>query len=235
MWKIVNITAILLLLAETAYFYIANKTNYNKTLTLIDQKKSIEVKLKDLSARNDETLAKVAEYAAKREALTSEYKADIDKLAADKDMLKADIEMLKTDRDKLRADMESANLIFNKKLAQKNSEALLLKKSFKNIDKKLRKLKVAPVEKAVSLEPIVVAWPKNASGEVLEVNKAYEFVVVDLGLDDGIAPGDTLFISRKKALLGKVVVEEAGRKNSAAKILYKALADVVKKGDTVTN
>lgn len=228
-WNIVSIIGILFLSAMTWHFYGANKASYNEIILLTEhknilnvniakiaeQKKSLEDKLAALIAENAETLANINKANAKIiEAIASEYKANEEDILAGWSKSRSDITAV------------------NKELSDKISEIQFLKKSLKKIDKKLQEAKTKP---AINLKPIVITGPKNVSGKILEVNKAYRFVIVNLGSDDGVSPGDTLFVSRRKALIGKVVVEETAQKYSAAKILYKTLGDVVGKGDTVTN
>jgi len=213
------------------YFYGANKASYNNAQLLSDhkkiletsiariseQKKSVEEKLAALISENGEAIARIDEYSARVEAMTSEYEANMKKLLVELDKSRSEI------------------AAFNQELSGKNYEIRFLKKTLKKIDKKLEDAGSKTAEAAVSLEPIVVTTPKKSSGKIMEVNKDYGFVIVNLGLDDGISIGDTLFVSRRNALLGKVLVEETAGKNSAAKILYKSLGDAVKKGDVVTN
>ena len=230
-WNIVSIAVILLLSITAWYLYGANKANYDKTLLLTkeknvletsiakiaEQKKSLEDKLASLTTENVEALAKIDGYSAKVEAMTAEYKTNMEGLTAE--------------RDKLRSEIAA----FDQELADKNSDIRFLKKSLKKIDKKLQEAGSKNGSDPVSLEPIVITKLKNVSGSITEVNKDYDFVIINLGSDDGLSAGDTLFVSRKKALLGKVVVEKMAQKYSVAKILYKSLGDVVKNGDTVTN
>lgn len=213
------------------YFYGTSRTNYNNTLLLSEhkkiletsiakiseQKKAVEEKLAALVAENSEAIARIDEYSAKVEAMTSEYETNMKKLLAELDKSRAEI------------------AAFNQELSGKNSEIRFLKKTLKKIDGKMKEAISKSDGKPVNLEPIVVTTPKKVSGKILEVNKAYGFVIVNLGVDDGISDGDTLFVSRRKALLGKILVEETAEKNSAARIMYKTLGDVVRKGDTVTN
>jgi len=240
LWNIISIIVILSLSIMAFYLYEDNRTSHNKNAVLTEhknlleanvakieeQKKLLEDTIARLSVENGDAMARIGDYSARVEAIQSEYKTNMEGLLAEKNRLSSQI------------------AVFDRELSDKNSEIKLLKKSLKNIDKKLRAVRpngargtqgVQSVQGTVSLEPIVVTRPKNVSGKIIEVNKDYGFVVMDLGSDDGISTGDTLFVSRKKAMLGKIVVEETAPKYSAAKVLYKSLGDAVLKGDTVTN
>ncbi len=225
-WNIISIIVVLSLSIIAWSLYGTNKANFDKTLLLTEhnvaleasiekiteQKKSVEDKLAGLMAENDTSLAKISEYSARIEAMTSEHKINE--------------ESLLTERNKL----TSAIAMLNQEVSGKNSEILFLKKILKKNNKK-------PMEKSrtINLKPIVVTGAKYVSGKILEVNKAYEFVIVNLGSNDGITTDDTLFVFRRKAMIGKVVVREIAPEYSAAKILYKSLSDMVRKGDIVTN
>lgn len=231
MWNIVSVIVILFLSIVAWYLYGTSKLNHSKNILLTEhknvleksianiteQKKSLEDKLASLDAENSEALAKIDDFSARAEAMASEYKANMEGILAERDKLIREMAM------------------FNQELADKNSEIRILKDSLKKIAKKLREEGSKNSSGPVNLEPIVVTRPKNVTGRIFEVNKEYGFVVADLGSDDGISVGDTLFVSRGKALLGKVLVEETAAEYCAAKILYKALGDAAEKGDTVTN
>jgi len=225
-WTVISCIVILFLSIMSWYLYGANKASHNKAIILTEYKKTLEIniaditrqkrsmeeKLADITAKNDDAMAKISEYGLRVEGLTAE-------------------------QGKLRSVIDA----LNREIADKNSETEFLKKSLKQIDKKLQKMKTENAgtkngiaENAVQLGTIVATRPSNNSGKILEVNRNYGFVIINLGSDDGISTGDTLFVFRKKTLLGRIVVEDTQQRCCAAKILYKSLGDVVEKGDSVS-
>ncbi|MDD4909913.1 MAG: hypothetical protein PHR44_04450 [Candidatus Omnitrophica bacterium] len=70
------------------------------------------------------------------------------------------------------------------------------------------------------------------SGKVLVVNREYNFVVIDLGVEDGIKAGEVLSLYRDNRLLGDIKIEKVHESMSAANMLSEGMKDRVKEGDT---
>lgn len=73
----------------------------------------------------------------------------------------------------------------------------------------------------------------DIKGEVLVVNKKFDFVVVSLGEDDGLAPGMNLGIYRDAKLLAMLQVEKIHANMAAAKIPPEWKNVDIKEGDMV--
>lgn len=108
----------------------------------------------------------------------------------------------------------------------------------KRLTTELKKMK----EKGVILEKIVIKpkefskKPKEFSGEVLIVNKEFNFLMLDIGKKKGIKPGTILGIYRNKKLLGKIKIEETYDNISQATILSTGLQEKeIIAGDKVQN
>jgi len=108
-----------------------------------------------------------------------------------------------------------------------------------------------PEEESVELPPIVVkpqtqtqtqaqaetpAWPKKSipvepEGTVLEINQEGKFVIIDLGQDAGIKPGDTLKVYKQGKVVGTIEVIQARQGISACDI--KEEIEPIEVGDTI--
>ena len=77
-------------------------------------------------------------------------------------------------------------------------------------------------------EPAPAKKPK-----ILTVNRKFNFVVIGLGIQDGIKMGDTLYIQRAGKTLSTVQVEKLYTNFAAATIVQESKKDQVKEGDDV--
>ncbi len=84
------------------------------------------------------------------------------------------------------------------------------------LEAKLNNLKEAHT---IELEKIVIKPGSVTTGKVIMVNKEYAFVVVNLGIQHNINVGDILSVYRNDEFIGKVQIEKAEEKISAAAIL----------------
>ncbi len=76
--------------------------------------------------------------------------------------------------------------------------------------------------------------PPGVSGKVTFVNRTWNFVVLDVGLSNGVVPNGQLIVYRKNAFLGKVKITTADANSSVADILPDAKGDI-QVGDYVLN
>jgi len=70
-------------------------------------------------------------------------------------------------------------------------------------------------------------------GEVLVINKDYNFAVVSLGSRNGIEPGDTLSVYRSGSYIGDIQVEKTQEAMSACGFESEGIKDIIKEGDKV--
>jgi hypothetical protein len=76
--------------------------------------------------------------------------------------------------------------------------------------------------------------PPGISGKVTFVNRAWNFVVLNVGLSNGVVPNGELIVYRGRDFLGKVRITSAEQNTSVADILPDAKADI-QIGDDVLN
>lgn len=137
-------------------------------------------------------------------------------------------------------------------LANAKGECEVLKVQLSNIQLAKEvletKLKEAVLKKEVELEKIVVrpeaqqtpevakiesAKTQEVKGEVLVVNKKFDFVVVSLGENAGMKPGMTLGVYRNGKFLTTLQVEKVHSNMSAAKIPPEFKNVDIREGDEV--
>jgi hypothetical protein len=76
--------------------------------------------------------------------------------------------------------------------------------------------------------------PPGISGKVTFVNRTWNFVVLNVGLSNGIVPNGELIVYHGRNFLGKIKVTSAEATSSVADILPDAKADI-QVGDDVIN
>jgi hypothetical protein len=76
--------------------------------------------------------------------------------------------------------------------------------------------------------------PPGVSGKVTFVNRAWNFVVLNVGISNGVVPNGELIVYRGRNFLGKVKVTSAEASTAVADILPNAKADI-QVGDDVLN
>jgi len=236
-WRALAIIITLALIGAGWYFYGLNKAANITIRNLTDrlrtaqkeaesQRQVLEREVTDIKKERDALLDKINDYEAKIQEMAANHEAKIQEMAADMNKLNARL-----------AQKE-------KELPEKEAEINFLKEALKKDRDKIDRLNKKSANynskdtaaSPVSLQPITVtAEPKKINGKVLEVNNEYGFLVTNIGAKDGVKAGDTLFVQRRKAMLGKALVEKVSDSASVAKMLYKALADTVRKGDLVSN
>lgn len=75
--------------------------------------------------------------------------------------------------------------------------------------------------------------PKGLTGRILFVNKDWNFVVIDLGSDDGLVANAEMLVHRKDALIGKITISGIARKMAIAELQPDWAQAAVKEGDFV--
>jgi len=96
------------------------------------------------------------------------------------------------------------------------------------------KIPVATQEVASVKEKVAVGNSETSGYQVMTVNRRFNFVVVNLGMKEGLKMGDKLAIQRNNKTLATVQVEKLYDHFAAATIISEAQKDQVDKGDLVT-
>lgn len=188
--------------------------------------KELEGEVKELSFQIEEVKDKnkmaVMDLAAKKKAI-EDLKGSLDKERKEKLVISKRLEELQFDYDKAK------------------SNVLRLKNEKMKLEDKISDLK----EKSVDLDTIVVSPAGSASsvppgpirealeGSVLVVNREYNFLVTDLGKNDGIAKGMVFDIRGNGRLLGKAEIDKIYNTMSSASILPGSDINNIKKGNLI--
>lgn len=77
------------------------------------------------------------------------------------------------------------------------------------------------------------AQPRETLGQVIVVNREYDFIVVNLGSNQGLTLGQEFQVVRGDQVLGRVKVEKLYDELSAAAILPSSNKDAIREGDSV--
>ena len=72
-----------------------------------------------------------------------------------------------------------------------------------------------------------------ADGQVVVVNREYDFIVMNMGKNHGLSVGQEFQVLRDSQVLGKVKIEKVYDELSAATILPESQKDDIREGDTV--
>ncbi len=91
-----------------------------------------------------------------------------------------------------------------------------------------------PIASGTVLAPgVSSSSPSSSNGQVVVVNREYDFIVMNLGKNHGLSIGQEFKIVRGSEVLGKVKVEKVYDELSAAAILPESKKDSIKEGDAV--
>jgi len=112
------------------------------------------------------------------------------------------------------------------------SELTKLREEKLKLEVELQK-RTGSIPGSVDLGKVKVHTGKRFSGNVLVVNRRYEFVVIDLGKDHGMETEIVLILHRGRKFLGKVMVEKVYERMSAATMMLDWMQDEPKVGDGV--
>lgn len=126
--------------------------------------------------------------------------------------------------DQIKADAEKAQ----QDLASAQSQQKILQDQVQASQSQIDQLKDAINRSHVG------QMPPGISGKITFVNRTWNFVVLNIGLSNGIVPNGELVVYRGRDFLGKIKVTSAEASTAVADILPDAKADI-QKGDDVLN
>ncbi|MFH1414275.1 MAG: hypothetical protein ABIG56_05465 [Candidatus Omnitrophota bacterium] len=91
----------------------------------------------------------------------------------------------------------------------------------------------AVIVKDVRPDEVALASSSGLEGKVLVVNKDYNFIVINLGVQDGVVIGNEFLVYRKTKYLGNVKIEKVHDSMAAAGFLTDDLKNRINEGDRV--
>ena len=136
---------------------------------------------------------------------------------------------LKTDRQKL-ADLEQAREELEAKVMELSGQPTV------ELDKVLvtgEPAGAGPAAGTGLVMPVSTAVPPVSDGQVVVINREFDFIVMNLGRNHGLSVGQEFQIVRGNEVLGRVKVEKVYDELSAAALLPDARKDSIREGDVV--
>lgn len=194
--------------------------------------KQIENQMGEDRKAKDAALAQLEKEKKESQRISNEYvkmKDEKERLSVSLDNAKGECNVLKVQLSTL----QQAKEILESKLKE------VFEKKQVELEKIVVKPEAAPeTESVLMTEPPQQAAPARVpadtqNGEVMVVNKKFDFVVVSLGEEDGLKAGTDLCIYKNKQMIAMLKVEKVHSTMSAAKIPPEWKNADIKEGDTV--
>ena len=225
-------------------------TKLNDTKTNLQQTATAKT-VSDAEAKKQKGLAEAAATAeADANSKLTTANSNIDKLNGQlsdaqkaSDAANAALTQAKTDADKAKADLDAINKTLNgqtpdalvaaktkaeQDLAAAQDAQKILKDQYDQSQAQIAELKVDINNSQKSIER------PGVSGKVTFVNRTWNFVVLDVGLANGVVPNGELIVFRKNNFLGKVKITSV-ETNSAVADIEPSVKGDIQVGDYVLN
>jgi hypothetical protein len=236
--------AVIAVLAITTLFLFIAKNNLaaknqmlqNDLDAAIAAKVTVEKQLAETAAIKEQLQKSVDDLKSQAEALSAQVAQE--KKLKDNAIAQLNEKLQEAETLKANLDAERQQTALLKTTYQKEADALKsqlneVKMAKESLEKKL---KDTLAKKGIKLEKIVVKPETGdlvSEGQVLVVNKEFDFVVVNLGENDGLKVGSKLQVYKDDQTLGTVEVEKIYGNMSAATLLPDADKDKIKEGCSV--
>lgn len=228
------------------------------TLFLFIAKNNLAAKNKELQVQLDAAIsakATVEQQLSETTAIKNDLEKKVDQMKKDAEALAAQVEEEKKLKEFALAQVEQQIQELNsakQSLESERKEKTTLKDQYKkemdNLNAQLQEAKTAKesiekkfkqtlARKGIKLEKIVVRPETGelvSEGQVLVVNREFDFVVINLGENDGLKVGSKLQVSKDDQPIGTVEVEKIYGNMSAATIMPDTKKDQLKEGCSVS-
>ena len=196
-----------------------------ETATAQDQTKQVQTQLTDTQNKVSDLTSQLSAAQAKQTELQAAVQQSADAAKKSEDELARISSVLHGSS----PDEVMANLLkLNSQIAADNAEQKILQDRLQAADKQVADLKDALNRAKTGI------MPPGISGKVTFVNRTWNFVVLNVGLSNGVVPNGELIVYRGRDFLGKVKVTSAEDNTCVADILPGAKADI-QVGDDVLN
>jgi len=182
-------------------------------------------------------------------ARVAEFDQEIEQLSEELDKADREIEQLKQqvkESEQATIDLEEVKLKLKKAVLEKSRLEKKLDQTVEKFEDELKLLRQQKLELeqrlqeqtgeipgAIRIEDVKIFTGKKFSGKVIAVNKRYNFVIINIGKNDGLEENTNLIVHRGKIFVGKVRVERVYEKMAAAMLLKDWMQEDVKTGDKV--
>ena len=199
-------------------------------------KEKAETELTQAKTQVEQALAQVAEERKAKDTLAKsvdDRQKEVDRLAKDMEQFKTERKTFQDQVAKLKGDQEKLQKqLTDLEQAKADLESKLLEFS-KHPNVELDRVVVTPGEPGEGAGQTAAATGGGLQGKVVVVNREYDFIVMNLGKNQGLAIGQEFQILRGQQVLGKVRVEKLYDELSAAAILPESHKDAIREGDVV--
>ncbi len=233
--------------AELAALFMERDALQGQVASIQTAKAEIEEELSRVKSDLTDSKEQIAKAQQEQQQLATnleQRQGELSKLTQAMDQMMKELSQVRADKDQLSG-----------QIAKLNGEHETLQKQLtfaqeqqQNLESKISELSRVPT---VQLERVVVssaeqepsamlaAMPTRSvstnsiNGQVLVINRDYDFVVMDLGKNQGLTVGQEFQIVRGSEEIGKVKVEKVYDDLSAAAILPSTREDAIREGDQV--
>ena len=174
-----------------------------------------------------ETLAHSVE---DREKEIGRLTKDLEQARTQQSQLQAQFADLQTERETLQqhlTDLEQAKGQLESKVMELTQQPTV------ELDKVMVTNERAAATQSAATPMLTAASGTQPSGQVMNINREYDFIILNLGKNHGVSVGQELQIVRGDQVLGKVKVEKVYDELSAATILPESKKDSIREGDLV--
>jgi DNA repair exonuclease SbcCD ATPase subunit len=198
---------------------------------------ALETELGRVKAQADEVAQQLAQERQAKDVLAK----SVDDRQREIDRLGKDMEQLRTERQTLQQHISQ----LNQQQATWKTQLAELEKAKSELETKVLELSGQPT---VELDKVVVnkgeaaseasmatalAPTANKEGQVIVVNREYDFIVMNLGKNQGLEIGQQFQVVRGDDVLGWVKVEKVYDELAAAAILPQSQKEQIREGDAV--
>lgn len=222
---------------------LAERDDLKAQLEETHQAKSrVEDELSRVRKELETSLEQLAKATAAQEALSrsvEDRQKEIDRLAKDMEQIRnerkelaAQLADLKSERDTIQqqlTDAEQAKTELESKVMELSNQPTV------ELDKVLvtgAGATPAPLDGATAM-PVAAVGSLPSAGQVVVVNREYDFIVMNLGKNHGLSIGQEFQVVRGSEVLGRVKVEKVYDELAAAAILPESQKENIREGDTV--
>jgi len=221
---------------------LAEREDLKAQLEETEQAKTrVEDELSRVRKELESSLDKLAKATAAQEVLSrsvEDRQKEIDRLSKDMEQIRserkdlaAQLADLKTERETLQqqlTDAEQAKTDLESKVMELSNQPTV------ELDKVLvTGTGVTPPIEGPTAMPVSAVSSLPTAGQVVVVNREYDFIVMNLGKNHGLSIGQEFQVVRGNEVLGRVKVEKVYDELAAAAILPESQKDNIREGDTV--
>jgi predicted nucleic acid-binding Zn-ribbon protein len=183
--------------------------------------------------------AELSRSGAEVEALTSQ----VTKLVSDNETKTKELETLNADNDRLRAavrdEQEARDQLFATTIQLTDKMNILrgfkqtLERRNKQLMTQATRFQEVIAARGIDINEPLDGAPPERNGNILQIDRPSDLVLVSIGSDEGLRPGHFLEVTRKGRYVGKLKVRKAEPDRSVAEIMKDYSEGILQEGDRV--